>query len=204
MNYHDVFSILRLMDIWVIYTDVAGMNKTVINSLCLVVNMGFHFQGIISTFGIEFSSHMVTEFPLCKNLFSEVVVPPSAVLCRNCSRRVFLLVFGVFCLLIFAFLESMKYYFIVLLICFFRKTNDVEHLFLCVAICISFLMRYPFEIFARLRNYVVFIDLQEFIMYLGHKFFVVWYARMHSYMMNIVNIYSVYGLPFHYLNGVFL
>ena len=83
---------------------------------------------------------MVTEFPLCKNLFSEVVVPPSAVLCRNCSRRVFLLVFGVFCLLIFAFLESMKYYFIVLLICFFRKTNDVEHLFIgLLVICMSFL-----------------------------------------------------------------
>lgn len=43
--------------------------------------------------------------------------------------------------LIFAFVESMKYDFSVVLICIFLKTNDVEHL-----LCVGYLYIFSYEV----------------------------------------------------------
>ena len=52
-------------------------------------------------------------------------------------------------ILILAILVGMKWYVIVILVCVFLMTNDVEYLFMCsLAICISSLEKYVLKSFA--------------------------------------------------------
>ena len=92
-------------------------------------------------------------------------------------------------------LVGMKRYFIVVLICIFLVTNNVERLFMCLlAICISSLIKCVFKSSALLN----FFNLYS----LNHESFKILWI-LDSYQIHDLQIFFPFcGLPIHFLDNI--